>query len=251
MISFRRATPFAALSSCVAALLTLLVGMPRAAAAPQPEPNRGSPPEAPSAPSDQAPDSAAGVRVQPMHAAAGMVLVRLSAGDHPFSVFFGRAARPIAACASACAFWAWPGEYRVQVTDGEAPHIDATVPLRVQRSASYAFVPANGKSQNAGLILGVSGPVLGVVGLVLTGVGLFKTCHESVPGEGCERPSSLYLGLGAVALGAAMTTSGWLVYAYNRAQFRASGANPARTQASLTFRPMQDATLGLRAVLTF
>ena len=144
-----------------------------------------------------------------MQPSAGMVRVHVSAAEHPFLVYFGRGEEPIADCAGACDFWAWPGKYRVRVFQGEGPRNDSVLALRVGQAGSYSFVPANGGAQNAGIVLGVSGPVVGIAGLVLTLVGV----------NAGDRPASLYVGLGGLALGTGMTSVGWLLYAKNRASF--------------------------------
>lgn len=144
-----------------------------------------------------------------MQPGRGMVLAHVSAGPHPFSVSFGRGRHPIASCERECDFWAWPGKYRVLVQRGEGPHDDVAVTLNIRRPSSYVFVPADGAGQNAGLILGVSGPVIGFVGLVLTAAGLFGTCSDPSPGESCDgKPPAFYIGLGTLAAGATMTAVG-------------------------------------------
>lgn len=156
-----------------------------------------------------APARAQSVDAGTMQPSAGMVRVHVTAGEHPFLVYFGRGEEPIADCAAACEFWAWPGKYRVRVFQGEGPRNDSQLALRVGQAGRYELVPANGTAQNAGLVLGVSGPVIGIAGLVLTLLGA---------GAG-DQPASLYVGLGGLGLGAGMTGVGWLLYAENRATF--------------------------------
>jgi hypothetical protein len=184
-----------------------------------------------------------------MQPGAGMVLVHVSAGEHPFAVFFGRGRLPIAECANACDFWVWPGKYRVVVHQGEGPHDDASLALRVRRSGSYEFVHANGRSQNAGLILGVAGPTIGFVGLIFTAVGLFATCSDPPPGESCDKPAAFYLGLGTLAVGAGMTAIGWPLYLHNRAHFQLTA--PAASGPSVGVVQLPRGGLGLGATFSF
>ena len=187
-----------------------------------------------------------------MQPGRGMVLAHVSAGQHPFSVSFGRGRRPIAQCQEECDFWAWPGKYRVLIQRGEGPHDNVSVTLNLRRSERYEFVPAHGGAQNAGLILGVTGPAIGFVGLVLTAAGLFGTCSDPAPGESCDgKPPVFYIGLGTLALGAGMTAVGWPLYLHNRAHFRVSAAEKAQPSARLGVVPMPRGGLGLGATFAF
>jgi len=188
---------------------------------------------------------------QPMQPAQGMVLTHVSAGQRPFAVFFGRGRVPIADCTGECDFWAWPGKYRVVVRQGEGPHDDASLALRVRRPGSHTFVPAHGGAQNAGLILGVTGPVIGFVGAVFTAAGLFATCSDPPPGESCDKPAGFYIGLGALALGGGMTAVGWPLYLHNRAHFDFRGRTTAEPPARLGLVPMPRGGLGLGASFAF
>lgn len=205
MAKSRRSSYFWFCCSASTLLLSTLCGRARA----QAEPLTSSPPnEAESAPS----------AVLPMQPGLGMVRVHLRAGDRAFSVFFGKGRVPVAACSGPCEFWVWPGKYRVLVRDGEGPGADAQLALRVRRAGDYAFVPAHGAAQNTGLYLGVSGPVIGLAGLVFTAAGLLHSCDRT-GGADCDKPTSFYVGLGALGLGVGMTSAGWLLYAANRAHF--------------------------------
>ena len=190
--------------------------------------------------------------VQPMQPGRGMVLAHVSAGQHSFKVSFGRGQRPIADCWKQCDFWAWPGKYRVLVRQGEGPQDDASLALNVRRAGRYAYVPAHGAAQNAGLILGVTGPVIGFVGAVLTAAGLFQTCSDPAPGESCDgKPTAFYVGLGVLGVGAAMTAVGWPLYIHNRAHFQQSDDAPRPPSARLAVVPLPHSGLGLGATLAF
>lgn len=189
--------------------------------------------------------------VQAMAPGRGMVLAHVSAGEHSFEISFGRGKRPVADCWKECDFWAWPGKYRVLVRQGEGPEDDASVALNVRRSGRYAFVPAHGAAQNAGLILGVTGPVIGFVGAVLTAAGLFQTCSDPAPGESCDgKPTAFYVGLGVLAAGAGMTAAGWPLYLHNRAHFDESDSAP-RPSAHLAVVPLPHGGLGLGTSFAF
>jgi hypothetical protein len=191
------------------------------------------------------------LETQPMQSGPGMVLTHVSAGQRSFAVFFGRGRHPIADCEKECDFWAWPGKYRVLVRQGEGPHDDASVALRIRHPASYAFIPANGGAQNAGLILGVAGPVIGFVGAVFTAAGAFATCSDPPPGEGCDKPTAFYIGLGALAVGGGMTAVGWPLYIHNRARFEVRDAAPPRPVARWGVVPLPHGGLSLGATLAF
>ena len=183
--------------------------------------------------------------------ARGMVRVHVDAGEHPFAVYFGRGARPIADCAGPCDFWAWPAKYRIRIQQGDGPHHDATIALHVRNSGNYVFVPAHGKMQNLGLILGVSGPVIGVVGLIFTAVGTLKPCSAPPSSESCDTPASLYIGLSALAVGAAMTAIGWPLYNHNRAHFQASDAATRASHARVGLVAMPRTGVGLGVTFAF
>jgi len=178
-----------------------------------------------------------------------MVLVHVSAGDHPFAVFFGKGRLPIADCVGACDFWAWPEKYRVLVRQGEGPDDDASLALRVRGSGSYAFVPAHGSAQNVGLILGAAGPIVGFLGLAFTAAGLLASC-DAPRGQTCDKPVSLYIGLSGLAVGAAMTAIGWPLYLHNRAYFRVSDS-PAPTAPRVGVVTMHRGGVGLGATFAF
>lgn len=189
--------------------------------------------------------------VQAMQPGRGMVLAHVNAGEHPFSVSFGRGRHPIAECDKECDFWAWPAKYRVLIHHGEGPHDDVSVALNIRRTGNYTFVPAHGGAQNAGLILGVSGPVIGFVGAVLTVGGVLRECSDPPPGQGCDRPAIVYVGLGMFAVGAGMTAIGWPLYIHNRAHFQASDGPAALPAARLGVLPMPHGGLGLGATFAF
>ena len=180
----------------------------------------------------------------------GMLRVRVDAEQRPFAVYFGNGTYPIAECAQSCEFFAWPGTYRIRVRRGDGPNDDATLALRLARPGNYSFVPAQGRLQNAGLLLGVSGPVIGVAGLALTLGGLLSHCDPPAPGQSCETPSSLYVGLGAFAVGSAMTTIGWLLYGHHRAHFRYAEAPPSKAGPRVGFVPTRSGVY-LGASLSF
>jgi hypothetical protein len=186
-----------------------------------------------------------------MQPGRGMVLAHVSAGQRPFVVFFGRGRHPIADCTGECDFWAWPGKYRVVVQQGEGPHDDARLALRVRRPGNYGFVPAHGGAQNAGLILGIAGPVIGFVGAVFTVAGLLRTCSAPPPGESCDQPTAFYVGLGALAVGGAMTAVGWPLYIHNRAHFDFRAQAAPQPAARLGVVPMPRGGLGLGATFAF
>ncbi len=186
-----------------------------------------------------------------MQPGRGMVLAHVSAGQHPFTISFGRGKRPVADCSKECDFWAWPAKYRVLVHQGEGPADDASVALNVRGPGRYDFVPANGAAQNAGLVLGITGPVIGFVGAVFTAAGLFRTCSDAAPGESCDgKPTAFYVGLGVLAVGAGMTAVGWPLYLHNRAHFQASDRPPAPS-ARLGVVPLPHGGLGLGATFAF
>jgi hypothetical protein len=186
-----------------------------------------------------------------MQPGQGMVLTHVSVGQRSFAVFFGRGRLPIADCVAECDFWAWPGKYRVVVRQGEGPHDDASLALRVRRPGSHTFVAAHGGAQNAGLILGVAGPVIGFVGAVFVAAGALTTCSDPPPGERCDTPTSVYVGLGGLALGGAMTAVGWPLYLHNRAHFDFRDQAAALPAARLGVVPMPRGGLGLGATFAF
>ncbi len=238
-----------------ALLLAIVCTTARASAqSAAPEPAAAPTPAAEPAPSpaELPPNDAEAPRVaelQPMQPGQGMVFVNVSAGEHPFTVYFGKGKLPIADCSSACGFWAWPGKYRVHVVRGEGPGYDAVLSLRIRKAGSYEFVHANGEAQNAGLILGVTGPAIAFVGLIFTAAGLLATCSDPPPGQTCDRPTALYVGLGGLALGGAMTAVGWPMYIHNRAHFELTDSVTPAPRVGLVRMPQGG--LGLGATFAF
>ncbi len=184
-----------------------------------------------------------------MQPGPGMVFVNVSAGEHPFTVYFGKGKVPVADCTSACGFWAWPGKYRVHIVRGEGPSDDAVVALRIRKPGAYEFVHASGGAQNAGLILGVAGPALAFVGGVFVAAGLFTTCSDPPPGQSCDRPVGLYIGLAVLGAGTAMTAVGWPLYIHNRAHFELTESVTPAPRVGVMRMPQGG--LGLGATFAF
>ena len=190
----------------------------------------------------------------PAHAQyAAPVFVQLNAGG-AFSVSAPHGkhapAQPIAECAQACGFWAYPGDYQVLV---HQPDHDANVKLRVRGPGTYDFVAADSGARTSGLVLGIAGPVLTLVGTVMLLVGVYDSCgDDSAPVHSCNTPPIFYYGAATFVAGAGMTTAGWIIYAHNRAHFELSELRPLQpASARLGLIPMPRGGLGFGATVAF
>jgi hypothetical protein len=190
--------------------------------------------------------------------------VRVHAGDGPFSVVTPNDGQPIAVCDGECGFWAWPGKYNVRLGLDGAPK-DGNLSLRIRNPGRYELIPANPTGRNAGMALGLVGPVVSLVGLLFTFAGLLETgCTEATSQSNCSDspPPVVYYGLATLAVGAGMTTAGWIVFAHNRTHFQLSDdprsaksgsdvGGPLGTSARVSVLPMPHGGLGLGAVVAF
>lgn len=182
-----------------------------------------------------------------------LLYVQVHARDRPFSVVPRDGGQPLAVCEGECGFWAWPGKYNVRLRlDGAA---DSNLSLRIRTPGRYELIPANPAGRNAGMALGLVGPVVSLVGLLMTFAGLLETdCTEATSQSQCsDRPPPIaYYGLATLAVGAGMTTVGWLVFAHNSAHFQLSDdPGPLGTSARVSVLPMPHGGLGLGAVVGF
>ncbi len=245
MVSARRSLSFGVVCSSGPLLLAALCVASRARAATPGEEAR----TAELAPSEHEHPNT--IETRPMQPGRGMVRVHVNAQGRRFFVYLGRSEYPVAACRGECDFWAWPEKYRAVIRDGDGPNDDAVVALRLRRPGNYAFVPAQGNAQNAGLVLGITGPVIGFAGLIFTAAGLLETCSAPPPGQSCGTPSALYIGLPLLALGAGMTTAGWWLYARSRAHFQLTDAPPPATGPRLGALSLPHRGLGIGLTLAF
>ncbi|HWZ87825.1 MAG TPA: hypothetical protein VNW92_03215, partial [Polyangiaceae bacterium] len=135
------------------------------------------------------------------------VFVRVAAGKRSFIVF-GDKQRRIAECDDDCAFWAWPGTYRVRLTQTEREP-ETSVRLRIRRSGNYELVVGDSTVRDAGLLLGVTGSAIALVGTVMMFAGALELgCTQddaatSTQSDSCNTtPSVVYYGLVTFVVGA-------------------------------------------------
>ena len=201
------------------------------------------------------PERRPALEMQPMTSVGqGLVYVQVHVGDRQFSVLTPKDVQPLAVCDGECGFWAWPGTYSVRFRlDGAAK--DSRLTLRIRKPGRYELIPANQAGRNAGMALGLVGPVVSLVGLLFTFAGLLETgCTEDTSQSHCSDspPPVVYYGLATLAVGAGMTTAGWLVFAHNRAHFQLSDdPGPLGPSARVSVLPMPHGGLGLGAVVAF
>jgi hypothetical protein len=183
-----------------------------------------------------------------------LVFVQIRAGDRPFSVLTRNDGEAIAVCEGDCGFWAWPGNYSVRLgLDGAKK--ESSLSLRIRRPGLYNLVPANPAARNAGMALGLVGPVVGLVGALMAFAGVIDSgCAEATTQTHCDDgPAPIaYYGLATLAVGAGMTTVGWIVFAHNRVHFQLSDdPGPLATSARVSVQPMPQGGIGLGATLAF
>ncbi len=186
---------------------------------------------------------------------AAPVFVQVAAGGEAFTVSEPHRRRvpgkQIVACAQACGFWAYPGDYEVRV---HQPDHEANVSLRVRGAAIYDFVPANSDARTGGLVLGIAGPVVTFVGTLMLLVGVSDGCPEDDLDlkRSCSTPPLVYYGAAMFLAGAGMTTAGWILYAHNRAHFELSAPGPLQpASARIGLIPLLHGGLGLGATVGF
>jgi hypothetical protein len=191
-----------------------------------------------------------------------LVYVRVHAGDGPFSVVTPNDGQAIAVCDGECGFWAWPGNYSVRLRLAGAAK-DSSLSLRIRQPGRYDLIPADQAARNTGMVLGLVGPVVAFVGVLMVYGGFVATCSESSADRDCNDPTAIgYYGLATLAVGAGMTTVGWVVFAHNRRHFQRSDdprsaksgsaeGEPLGTSARVSVLPMPHGGLGLGAILAF
>lgn len=186
---------------------------------------------------------------------AAPVFVQVDTGGQAFTVSEPHRrhvpAKQLVACAQACGFWAYPGDYEVRV---QQPDHDANVSLRVRGPGNYDFVPADSDAHTGGLVLGIAGPVVTLVGTVMMLVGVYNSCpaDDENGARSCSTPPIFYYGGATFLAGAGMTTAGWILYAHNRAHFELSAPGPLQpASARLGLVPMARGGLGFGATVAF
>jgi hypothetical protein len=192
--------------------------------------------------------------MQPMSSVGQrLVFVRVHAGARRFSVVTSEDARPIADCDGECGFWAWPGRYtvRLRLDSGKK---DSNVSLRIHRPGRYDFVPTEPAARTTGLVLGITGPLVMFVGALMTYAGFATVgCDDNSVSPCRNGPEPIgYYGLATLAVGAGMTTAGWIVFAHNRAHFELSQElGPLSPSARVGVIPLPHGGLGLGATVAF
>jgi hypothetical protein len=193
--------------------------------------------------------------------AGGAVYVQLHAGERAYSVTTAGGSRHepnpvIANCDGDCGFWAWPGSYKLRFP-ASGDERAKTVNLRILAPGDYTLMPPDVAARNTGLTFGVAGSAVAGVGLILFIAGLFATpCEDDSKGNGkCAYSPAIYYGLGTLAVGGGIATSGWLVYAQNRAHFVHRSPLAAATAQSVAARvglmPLPRGGFGLGAAVAF
>jgi len=184
------------------------------------------------------------------------VFVSLRAHGRSFIVFDDDQRR-VAECDDDCEFWAWPGSYRVQLQKNEHEH-ETSVRLRVRHSGSYTLDPGNEQAADGGLALGVVGSLVAVVGSAVMFAGelsydcVSEDAADNGAGGNCKTPPSVYYGLTTLAVGAGMTTVGFVLYGGNHTGFHfESEPVPLRYTARFGPVPLPRGGLGLGATLAF
>jgi hypothetical protein len=233
---------------------------------PSAEPSQASPAAPLVAPSASAPSAAELPPSEPVRRPAlerqplssvgeRLVYVRIHAGDRPFSVVTPKDEQPIAVCDGECGFWAWPGNYSVRLQLDGAPK-ESGLSLRIRKPGRYDLIPADRAARNTGLVLGLVGPVISFVGVLMTVAGVLEAgCTYDTSQDDChdDGPAPIaYYGLATLAVGAGMTTAGWIVFAHNRVHFQLSDdPGPLGTSARVSVLPMPHGGLGLGALVAF
>lgn len=191
------------------------------------------------------------------HPDAGLipVYVRVSAGKRSFIVF-GEGQRRVAECDEDCQFWAWPGTYRVRLTQTEQEP-ERSVRLRIRYSGNYLLRLGDSDARGAGLTLGIVGSTIAAVGSVmwLAGTAL-NECNSdtTTPNSAghCGTPSIVYYGLGTFVAGAAIGAVGFVIFGNNGSGFHYF-SQPALLpmSARVGLVPLARGGVGLGATLSF
>ncbi len=183
------------------------------------------------------------------------VFVSVSAGARSFIVF-GDEQRRVAECDGDCQFWAWQGTYRVRLKKTEHEP-ETSVTLRLRYSGNYTLKLGDSATRDTGLALGILGSVVFVVGTFVTFIGALEfDCAGSDSGGGspssCNTPSSVYYGLGTMAVGAGVSATGFVLFGTNGSGFHFS-SEPVLLPMSARVGPvpLPGGGLGLGATLSF
>jgi hypothetical protein len=182
------------------------------------------------------------------------VYVRVSAGKRSF-VVFGEGQRRIAECDEDCQFWAWPGTYRVRLTQTEHEP-ERSVRLRIRYSGNYRLELGDSEARGAGLALGIVGSAIAAVGTVMWVAGsAYYNCNSAAaagPVAHCDTPSNVYYGLGTFVAGAAVGAAGFVIFGNNGSGFHYF-SQPALLpmSARVGLVPLSRGGMGLGATLSF
>jgi len=182
------------------------------------------------------------------------VYVHVSAGKRSFIVF-GEAQRRIAECDEDCQFWAWPGTYRVRLTQTEHEP-ERSVRLRIRYGGNYLLKLGDSDARGAGLALGIVGSTIAAVGSImwLAGSAFHECSYEDSAGSAnhCETPSIVYYGLGTFVAGAGIGAVGFVIFGNNGSGFHYfSEPPPLAMSARVGLVPLSRGGLGLGATLSF
>jgi hypothetical protein len=142
-------------------------------------------------------------------------------------------------CEGRCAFIAPVGRYRVFARD-PSTGAEYELGLRVKRSGEFRLRQGDSTAQMTGLALGITGPFLFASGVVAVFTGAMS-----------NNDSRTKIGLGLMAVGAAVTPVGWVVYAQNRTKLELldqDASAPARFRVGLSVAP---GALGVAGVARF
>jgi len=178
------------------------------------------------------------------------VYVRVSAGKRSFIVF-GEGQRRIAECDEDCQFWAWPGSYRVRLTQTEHEP-ERSVRLRIRHSGNYLLKLGDSDARGAGLALGIVGSTVAAVGTIMWFVG--TAFHDCTYGSAdhCDTPSIVYYGLGTFVAGAGIGAVGFVIFGNNGSGFHYLGEPaPLPVSARVGLVPLARGGLALGATLSF
>jgi hypothetical protein len=181
------------------------------------------------------------------------VYVRVSAGKRSFIVF-GEAQRRIAECDEECQFWAWPGTYRVRLTQTEHEP-ERSVRLRIRYSGNYLLKLGDSDARGAGLTLGIVGSAIAAVGSIMWLAGTFHECSYTTSASSadhCATPSIVYYGLGTFVAGAGIGAVGFVIFGNNGTGFHYfREPAPLAMSARVGLVPLSHSGLGLGATLSF
>ena len=180
------------------------------------------------------------------------ISVSLRVPLHQF-VVLGEGDAEVATCSDQCQFWAYPGNYAIQLASTREREGER-LRLRVGKPGIYSVVLGDKNDRDLGLVLGATGGAMFIVGAIISFVALVdEKCPDAVDEGGpddCTISHSIYYGLATMGVGAGFAAAGFTIFATNRTGVRYDGS-PYPVTARVGAVPVAGGGLGLGTTITF